>query len=192
MLLTERTWWDAVRIWVYFRLLDIVADTFKLNKPPADSLIAETADGFGLMLKSGKYIAIEGVYNSPARRLNVKFSYNRTYVRDGTDPERNYPAGGSWTRQMRPDYTLTLWTEGFSEEEAEIQKLIVHVHFDAKYKVEDLTRLFGDDSGLDEEKEEQRQGIYKRADLLKMHAYRDAIRRTAGAYVLYPGTEIRK
>nr|WP_283246380.1 nuclease domain-containing protein [Ralstonia insidiosa] len=26
-----------------------------------------------------------------------------------------------------------------------------------------------------------------RADLLKMHAYRDAIRRTAGAYVLYPG-----
>ena len=26
-----------------------------------------------------------------------------------------------------------------------------------------------------------------RSDLLKMHAYRDAIRRTAGAYVLYPG-----
>src|SRR5204862_239446 len=26
-----------------------------------------------------------------------------------------------------------------------------------------------------------------RADLLKMHAYRDAIRRSAGAYVLYPG-----
>jgi MrcB-like, N-terminal domain/PD-(D/E)XK nuclease superfamily len=28
----------------------------------------------------------------------------------------------------------------------------------------------------------------KYADLLKMHAYRDAIRRTAGAYVLYPGS----
>ena len=36
--------------------------------------------------------------------------------------------------------------------------------------------------------------IYKRGDLLKMHAYKDAIRRTGGAYVLYPGTEkkIRK
>jgi hypothetical protein len=28
----------------------------------------------------------------------------------------------------------------------------------------------------------------RREDLLKMHAYRDAIRRSAGAYVLYPGT----
>ena len=28
---------------------------------------------------------------------------------------------------------------------------------------------------------------YNRADLLKMHAYRDAIRRSEGAYVLYPG-----
>ncbi len=31
----------------------------------------------------------------------------------------------------------------------------------------------------------------KREDLLKMHAYRDAIRRSAGAYVLYPGDEQR-
>ena len=42
---------------------------------------------------------------------------------------------------------------------------------------------------LDAEKAEQRAGNYKRADLLKMHAYRDAIRRSAGAYVLYPGSE---
>lgn len=32
-------------------------------------------------------------------------------------------------------------------------------------------------------------GESKRTDLLKMHAYRDAIRRAVGAYVLYPGTE---
>ena len=31
----------------------------------------------------------------------------------------------------------------------------------------------------------------KRGDLLKMHAYRDAIRRSSGAYVLYPGNEPR-
>ena len=31
----------------------------------------------------------------------------------------------------------------------------------------------------------------KRVDILKMHAYRDAIPRTAGAYVLYPGTKDR-
>ncbi|MBL6869560.1 MAG: hypothetical protein ISQ99_05775, partial [Flavobacteriales bacterium] len=32
-----------------------------------------------------------------------------------------------------------------------------------------------------------KKGIYKNADLIKMHAYKDAIRRTGGAYVLYPG-----
>ena len=38
-------------------------------------------------------------------------------------------------------------------------------------------------------KSRRRIGESKRADLLKMHAYRDAIRRTAGAYVLFPGTK---
>ena len=42
------------------------------------------------------------------------------------------------------------------------------------------------------EKKEQEEGIYKRADLLKMHAYKDAIRRTSGAYILYPGTIERR
>lgn len=40
-----------------------------------------------------------------------------------------------------------------------------------------------------QEKNEQRKGLYKNADLLKMHAYKDAIRRTGGAYILYPGSE---
>ena len=34
---------------------------------------------------------------------------------------------------------------------------------------------------------QRRKGVYKNADLLKMHAYKDAIRRTGGAYILYPG-----
>jgi hypothetical protein len=45
---------------------------------------------------------------------------------------------------------------------------------------------------LEKDKKEERKGIYKNADLLKMHAYKDAIRRTGGAYVLYPGTEKHK
>jgi len=67
--------------------------------------------------------------------------------------------------------------------------LIVHVHFDAKYKIANLTDFLEQnaENDLDEEKVENRKGIYKNADLLKMHAYKDAIRRTGGAYVLYPG-----
>jgi hypothetical protein len=42
---------------------------------------------------------------------------------------------------MRPDYTLSFWPAEFSETEAEKQELIVHIHFDAKYKVQDLEYL---------------------------------------------------
>jgi PD-(D/E)XK nuclease superfamily len=94
---------------------------------------------------------------------------------------------------MRPDYTLSLWPADFDEREAEAQELMVHVHFDAKYRIESVEQLFGnDDIDLNAEKQDQREGRYKRADLLKMHAYRDAIRRTQGAYVLYPGDSSRQ
>ena len=84
-----------------------------------------------------------------------------------------------------------------SEAEAERQELLVHVHFDAKYRVEGIEGLFGkDDKALndeelaaqfEEEEKDEVAGNYKRQDLLKMHAYRDAIKRSQGAYVLYPG-----
>jgi hypothetical protein len=99
---------------------------------------------------------------------------------------------------MRPDYTLSLWPAEFSDKDAEQQELMVHVHFDAKYRIDNIEQLFGrDDSELDTvakdadlhvEKQQQKRDRYKRGDLLKMHAYRDAIRRTQGAYVLYPGS----
>ena len=73
-----------------------------------------------------------------------------------------------------------------------MQELIVHIHFDAKYKVDNLFSVIEKTEeeqliDLNEEKRDNRKGIYKNADLLKMHAYKDAIRRTGGAYVLYPG-----
>ena len=184
--------------WVFFRLLDIVARTFRLDAPPARTLIEQTHDGFGLQLKAGKCVAVAGEYDTGARRLAVRFAYNRTFSRTGSDPERSYPAAGSWTERMRPDYTLSLWPTEFPEDEAERQELITHVHFDAKYRVKDLANLFGEpdewfagadkrEEDLSDEKTAQSRGTYKRADLLKMHAYRDAIRRSAGAYVIYPG-----
>ena len=84
-------------------------------------------------------------------------------------------------------------------EQAEREDLIVHIHFDAKYRVNKID--LGVDDSTDEEqmseallteKKEQEEGVYKRADLLKMHAYKDAIRRTSGAYILYPGTVQRR
>ena len=178
--------------WVFFKLLEIVTRVFQLKKPAVDTLIEPTTDGFGLKLKTGEHLAFEGIFLGGTRPLSVRFSYNRSFTQN-----RDPSTSGSWTERMRPDYTLSLWPSDFKEHEAEAQELMVHVHFDAKYRIDKIEEIFGsldaesdeaaDERGLNVEKHEQREGRYKRADLLKMHAYHDAIRRTQGAYVLYPG-----
>ena len=68
----------------------------------------------------------------------------------------------SYFADARPDYTILL----------DLDNKIKYIHFDAKYKVD-----------LSNGKE-----TYKSEDIIKMHAYRDAILDTIGAYVLYPGS----
>jgi hypothetical protein len=81
--------------------------------------------------------------------------------------------------------------------EVSAEDLTIWLHFDAKYRVEfadeQFSRPASDDAGWAAEAEElERLARSKREDLLKMHAYRDAIRRSAGAFVLYPGDEQRE
>ncbi|MED3996108.1 DUF2357 domain-containing protein [Peribacillus frigoritolerans] len=180
--------------WVFFSLLDLVENLFTMDVPPVKKLIEKTSSGLGLKLKSGNHLAIKGSFAEFGRKLSIEFSYNRTFSRKGKDGQFNYPLSGSWTYRMRPDYSLSIWPEAFTQEEAEEQELMVHIHFDAKYRADNLLNLFGSNSEEDvaAEKEAQRKsGIYKRADLLKMHAYKDAIRRTVGAYIIYPGDQNR-
>lgn len=170
--------------WLFFKLLDLFQSVFEIEPKDISDLIKETPDGLNIQIKQGKFTALDGVYNSESRKLNIRFNYNRSF-----SGKKSYPNSGSWTTTMRPDYTLSFWPFGITEDEAERQELIVHVHFDAKYKIANLTDFLerNTENDLDEEKLENRKGVYKNADLLKMHAYKDAIRRTGGAYVLYPG-----
>ena len=62
---------------------------------------------------------------------------------------------------LKPDYSLIIYIDG--------KKYVLH--FDAKYRLN-----IKDESFMDE-------------DVVKMHAYKDAILDTVGAYVLYPGKE---
>jgi len=97
---------------------------------------------------------------------------------------------------MRPDCSLLI----LPGEECMADFERVWLHFDAKYRVENLEGLFGEKSVsreeeamvLEEDEAAEARGRAKRGDLLKMHAYRDAIRRTAGAYVIYPGSKEEK
>ncbi|MCH8487163.1 MAG: DUF2357 domain-containing protein [Candidatus Cyclonatronum sp.] len=176
--------------WLFFQLTDLFSSMFSLNQKSLDQLITADSRRLNLTLRQGRETILKGIFRSESRALQVRFSYNRTY---GGNPQvKNYPGAGSWTTAMRPDYSLTVWPAGISEAKAEEEELIVHIHFDAKYKVENLAdylkaRAEADPETLNEEKTDERKGRHKNADLLKMHAYKDAIRRTGGAYVLYPG-----
>ena len=172
--------------WLFFKLLELVSEFFNIEPRDKAELVTDDNQTINLNLKQGRMRMVKGQQRTFSRLLNVAFYYNRTFGGQSQDKESIHKAG-SWTMSMRPDYTLSLWPGEITEAEAEQEDLIVHIHFDAKYRLDKV--LLGDDFSInmDEEKEQQEMGIYKRADLLKMHAYKDAIRRTSGAYILYPG-----
>ena len=187
--------------WVFFKLLDIIKDAFhlELTKEDEKKLVKADNDNINLELKQGHTKMIGGQFHEASRTLNVRLYYNRTF-----STSKQLDKSGSWTTAMRPDYTLSIWPGGIKETAAEEQDIIVHIHFDAKYKLnkillddkeKDETHTFEDeDDGLSEEdlmmnreKQEEEKGIYKRVDLLKMHAYKDGIYDSVAAYILFPG-----
>ena len=172
--------------WLFFTLLDLLKDVFDIEPKSIAELIQPDKGHLSLNLKQGTAIAMKGVYKSPSRNLNIQFSYNRSF-----GGKKKYPDGGSYTTTLRPDYTLSIWPEEIKEAiDAEKTELITHIHFDAKYKVNnfyDLVKEIETEEELNNVKIDERKGTFKNVDLLKMHAYKDAIRRTGGAYVLYPG-----
>lgn len=172
--------------WLFFKLMEVIGSIFDIAPEDKKNLVQTDKDEINLELKQGKMKMVHGVYDAGVRKLNVRFYYNRTFKSAGSMLE-----AGSWTRTMRPDYTLSVWPGEIDEKEAEKEDLIVHIHFDAKYKLNRvlLKNENEDDSEecLNEEKEQQELGVYKEVDLYKMHTYKDAIRRTGGAYILYPG-----
>ncbi|MFN3967265.1 nuclease domain-containing protein [Flavobacterium sp.] len=182
--------------WLFFTLYDLFKAKFKIKdieheEKSYNHLLEPTRDGLNIMVKQGKHTAIYGDFDTENRKLKVKFSYNRSF-KGGTPyiNEKGEINSGSYSTTLRPDYTLSVWPAILKEKEAEKQELIVHIHFDAKYKVTQFEIQTSTDNDLIEHEENnERKGIYKNADLLKMHAYKDAIRRSGGAYILYPGTE---
>jgi len=164
--------------WAFIQLSQVVADlvgqTFDLGP-----LVQARPDGLTVGIRTGVETVLAGVVERFDRRMKVELCFNRTY-------RRGTARIASWTRPMRPDYSLMISpAEG---EPATFEPIALH--FDAKYRVEFVKDIFGaEDEGADslQPPPNLERGGALRADILKMHAYRDAIRRTAGAYVLYPG-----
>lgn len=169
--------------WLFFELLGWFCRKCRGGNRPAVEELIDGLDEDSPNLRLRKRFELgpfEGQFSGQSRQLKARFSYNRQFEVTAARHQ-----GGSWTRRLHPDYTLTFWPAELEEAEAERQELLVHVHFDAKYRVEDIESLFGAEGA--DESEDETESNYKRQDLLKMHAYRDAIKRSQGAYVIYPG-----
>lgn len=181
--------------WLFFQLYNLVLQKFNLElyqQQNFEHLFEIDKAGLTLKLKSGKELIIRGETDFESRNLSIRFSYNKSFKGD-----TKYFKGeeGSISTTLRPDYTLSIWPSSFSENEAEKEEVITHIHFDAKYKIQNIKDQYidsDDEEKLNEIEEEERKGTFKNIDILKMHTYKDAIRRTGGAYILYPGSEEKR
>lgn len=146
-----------------------------------------------ISLKRGETSFCRFRWSRDGHQLRVHLFYNRKFGRS-PDVRRR----GTYSKGFRPDYTLVIIPEDIkegdwlkAEQQAEDEGRIAYLHFDAKYRIEQLAAVFGESGEeSDEDRMDQKSsGTFKNADLYKMHTYNEAIRRTVGSYVLYPGSD---
>ncbi|MBO4640040.1 MAG: DUF2357 domain-containing protein [Treponema sp.] len=177
--------------WLVFKLIEILKNLgaefdLDLEKDTDVKHMLSIKNGLLVSIKEGETSLISALLKD--RNMKIMFYYNKTFSKkdfDGT----NYQ--GSYSRPFRPDYTLSIFPSIYNEKQAIEAGEVSFIHFDAKYRVSDITSLFGKENqnatDFDDEKKNETMNTYNRGDLLKMHTYNDAIRKTIGSYVLYPG-----
>lgn len=159
--------------WCYLELRRIVERHCVLAS--STELVEVSDDGMHLRLKRGRQQVIEGHLVHHGRMIDIELWFNRSFG-----------AAESWTLQMRPDCSIR-----FSAQVGSGGRVSTWLHLDAKYRIDTAGELFVGDDDLSDDAADERTTSRKakRADLLKMHAYHDAIRSSAGSYVLFPGSE---
>jgi hypothetical protein len=165
-LVSRRSIATLYEYWTFVRLAQAAARA--CGKPGMEGQLFEASShGMSLVLRANASTRLKFSTEVGDEPVLVDLFFNREFRRD------------SWTRPMRPDASLVVRKVGQPE---------VWLHFDAKYRV-DWSSPF-QTGAIDEEEDAERTGVSKRTDLLKMHAYRDAIKDSAGSYVLFPGSEV--
>ena len=152
-------------LWTFFRLADEI--TAVLQSPPVLSR------GLGSS-PWGTDFAAGGTFEWAS---GVRLVYNQGFSRSRKGHRHSYSVG------LRPDIALSVRDGPNSG---------LHL-FDAKFRVHALADVGLAWSNKDgqEEKARERAGTFKRGDIYKMHAYRDAIPDARSVWILYPGGEFR-
>ena len=169
---TQRNIATLYEYWCFLVLVRCLSDI--CGEPANGSLFTPSPTGLSLVLHQGSKSLMSWVHQQDGRRVAVDLWFNQTFSRADADGVEI----GSWASSIRPDASLRIRPLSGRPREALDPYMDTWVHFDAKFRLDLKTSNVTDADP---------RSTAKRTDLLKMHAYRDLIRRSAGAYVLYPG-----
>jgi uncharacterized protein len=180
---------NVATLYEYWAYMQVVKLIYQVSGRPIDlsALVDVKPGSMNLKLNRGSSSPpVQVELERLGRKLRIELYFNRRFGITGHEPE-------AWTRSMTPDCSLAIYVPAVDGSVKEL----VWVHFDAKYRADNPGDLFGrkpvtehDEEADDRTRDEEEvRGTVLRADLLKMHAYRDAVRRSIGAYVLYPGSD---
>lgn len=111
--------------------------------------------------------------------LATRVSYNLTFARARAAGRHSYSV------PLRPDIVMEV--PGGPSTHGPGTRL--HL-FDAKFKLDRVDSMLSTETDEPEEAGERR-GTFKRGDLYKMHAYRDAIPNASSVWIVYPGDDVR-
>ena len=178
--------------WLFFELRKIISKIegcSPIIKNENDSFIKEN-DDLTISLCQDK----KSVQHFKTENQKIDLYYNRTFSHKAFEKSKYE---GSYSRPFRPDYTIAIYPKVYADENKAVEDgAVSYIHFDAKYRLEDLSQFINKEESeteinkeISEEKGDSVMNTYKCGDLLKMHTYNDAIRRSVGSYVLYPGID---
>lgn len=190
----ERKLSELYEYWCYFKLIKVLGEITGKNIKYED-IYEINKDKWSMKVNRGLNSIQKFKFEFEGHEINLNLMYNRKF-------SRRYPKYHSYSLPFKPDYTLKI----------NFNKNIYFVHFDAKYRSEVTVLNFYEKIGyekilpnidlFEEDIEQQEEDYinkrddeeildkeYKDGDLYKMHTYKDAILKTEGAYILYPGNK---
>lgn len=177
---------ELYEYWCFFKLIDVLNNMTEAKKDHSNMFeLAENK--WSIKLKRGKKSIQKYNLKIDGHEFYIELMYNKLFSR-----RTEY---SSYSLPFKPDYTLFLKTEDYN----------CFIHFDAKYRSEgkilefyqrigseplmqDILKEERDEKRVEKrDNEEQTYKKFKEGDIYKMHTYKDAILRTQGAYIFYPG-----
>ena len=164
--------------WLFFELYKIIDSIEGCKKVylKDDDFLTVSDGGITISLQEGKKSRQSFVIERLHTKINLY--YNRTFSRKEF---KTTLYEGSYSRPFRPDYTIAIFPDSYvkgcnnGENEAVKNGAVSYIHFDAKYRVTDLTSLVGkrtdeyEEIEFAEDKTDAVMNTYKRGHLLKMH-----------------------